>query len=73
MDVLNIAVPLLVVMLVLGALAYAVKQIVRAPELNQTEKIVWVLAVVFFPVVGTLVWFFAGPHPFGLRINRELR
>jgi hypothetical protein len=25
------------------------------------EKILWILAVLIFPVVGMIIWFFAGP------------
>jgi Phospholipase_D-nuclease N-terminal len=73
MDVLTLAIVVAVGALVLGVVVYVVVQITRAPELNQTEKAVWILAFVFFPLVASLVWFLAGPHPLGLRIDRPLR
>ncbi len=73
MDVLAVAIVVPLAAFVLAAFVYAIAQITRAPELNDIEKLVWVLAVVFFPVVAALVWFLAGPHPLGLRIHRDLR
>jgi hypothetical protein len=63
---------------VVGALALAllillIVQVWRSPELNETERVVWILAMIFFPVIAVLVWFLAGPHPFGLRITRDIR
>jgi hypothetical protein len=31
---------------------------------------VWILAVVFFPLMAGFVWLFMGPHPLGLRIDQ---
>lgn len=62
-----------VIALALAAIIVAIVQIFRTPQLDETERWVWVIALVFFPVVAALVWFFAGPHPFGLRITRHLR
>jgi hypothetical protein len=72
MDVLTIliAIPML---FLAAATVYTIIRITRSRDLNSTEQIVWVLAVLCFPLVGMLVWFFAGPHPFGLRISRDLR
>lgn len=55
----------------LVAIAYAIVQIVRTRELSQNEKLVWVVIVVCAPLFGSLVWYVAGPHPFGLRLPRE--
>ncbi|ANJ27352.1 PLDc N-terminal domain-containing protein [Agromyces aureus] len=57
----------------IAAVVYAIVQVIRSKELSDLERVVWVLAVVFFPFVATLVWFIAGPHPFGLRLTRDLR
>ncbi|TFB54718.1 hypothetical protein E3T34_14995 [Cryobacterium sp. TMT1-62] len=37
------------------------------------EKVLWMIAVVFAPLLGALVWYLAGPHPFGLRLTRQVR
>lgn len=57
----------------IAAVVHAIVQVIRSKELSDLERVVWVLAVVFFPFVATLVWFIAGPHPFGLRLTRDLR
>ena len=57
----------------LGAIVYALAQIVRATDLADVEKLVWVIGVIAAPFIGALVWYFLGPHPFGLRLSRDLR
>lgn len=39
---------------------FAVIKIIQSSA-SGTEKILWILGVLFFPVVGMIVWFFAGP------------
>ena len=39
---------------------FAIIKIVQSSA-SGTEKILWILGVLFFPVVGLIVWFFAGP------------
>ncbi|MBA3695703.1 MAG: PLDc_N domain-containing protein [Methylotenera sp.] len=39
---------------------FAIIKIVQSSA-SGTEKILWILAVLIFPVVGMIVWFFAGP------------
>ncbi|WP_370250068.1 PLD nuclease N-terminal domain-containing protein [Cryobacterium sp. HLT2-28] len=41
-------------------------QIARTRDLSEVEKALWMIAVVFAPLLGALVWYFAGPHPFGV-------
>ncbi|KFF58741.1 hypothetical protein JF66_16335 [Cryobacterium sp. MLB-32] len=57
----------------IAAIVYAIVQIGRTRDLSDVEKGVWVIAVLFAPLLGTLVWYFAGPHPVGLRITRQSR
>lgn len=71
MDVVSVLVFALIAALVLAVFVFAIAQIVRTESLNSVEKVVWVAAVLFFPVVGSIVWFAAGPHPFGIRIQRQ--
>lgn len=39
---------------------FAIIKIIQSSA-SGTEKILWVLGVLIFPVVGLIVWFFAGP------------
>ena len=39
---------------------FAIIKIIQSSA-SVTEKILWILAVLIFPVVGMIVWFFAGP------------
>jgi membrane-anchored protein YejM (alkaline phosphatase superfamily) len=60
-----------VVAIYLVAITFAILHIERRSDLGQAEKVVWVVAVFFAPVVSAIVWFAAGPHPFGFRITRD--
>lgn len=62
-----------VAVLYVAAIAYAIVQIARTRDLSEVEKALWMIAVVFAPLLGALVWYFAGPHPFGLRLTRQVR
>lgn len=68
-----LAVVLVVALLYVGAIVYAIVQIVRTRELSDVERLIWVLAVLWAPLIGALVWYFAGPHPFGFRLTRRIR
>ncbi|MFB6610801.1 PLDc N-terminal domain-containing protein [Agromyces sp. NPDC056379] len=57
----------------LAAIVCVVSLTFRSAELNELERWVWVIAVICFPLVGSIVWFAAGPHSFGIRINRDPR
>lgn len=65
--VLLIVVPLSA--LYVAAIVYALVQISRSEALNRVERWVWALAVIIFPIIASLVWFIAGPHPFGLKLE----
>ncbi|QTX03536.1 PLDc N-terminal domain-containing protein [Agromyces archimandritae] len=73
MEPVVIVVAVSAVALWLGALAFALTQIAKHEDLNSIEKTVWVVAVLMFPLGGSVVWYAAGPHPFGLRIQAGLR
>lgn len=47
-------------LLVLIADIYAIVKIVQS-RAQPGPKIIWVLAVLVFPIIGVVVWFFAGP------------
>lgn len=47
----------------------AITQIRREPTLNSSERTLWILAAIFFPLMAGFVWLFMGPHPLGLRID----
>ena len=57
----------------IAAITFAAVQIGRTRDLSDVAKAVWVVAVLFAPLLGALVWYFAGPRPFGLRITRQTR
>ncbi|WP_026482119.1 PLDc N-terminal domain-containing protein [Agromyces subbeticus] len=57
----------------LAIIIWVISRIFRTNELNELERWVWAIAVFCFPLVGSIVWFAAGPHPFGIRISRDLR
>lgn len=46
--------------IVLVADIYAIIQILQSSA-KGIEKLVWVLAVFFLPLLGLIVWYFAGP------------
>jgi Na+/melibiose symporter-like transporter len=46
--------------IVLIADIYAVLQILRSSA-TLGKKILWILGVIIFPVLGFIVWYFAGP------------
>lgn len=48
-------------LLVLIANIYAIINIVTSNESTGT-KVIWTLLVLIFPVVGVIIWFFAGPR-----------
>lgn len=48
-------------LLVLIADIFAIVNIVQSKESNGT-KVLWVLLVVLLPVLGFIIWFFAGPR-----------
>ncbi|HSI42933.1 MAG TPA: PLDc N-terminal domain-containing protein [Methylotenera sp.] len=39
---------------------FAIIKIIQSSATG-TEKILWVLCVLIFPVAGLIIWFFAGP------------
>ncbi|PPD56060.1 MAG: hypothetical protein CTY10_06175 [Methylotenera sp.] len=39
---------------------FAIIKIIQSSA-SGLEKILWILGVLFFPVVGLIIWFFAGP------------
>lgn len=46
--------------LILVADIYAIIQILKS-QARGVEKLLWVLAVFFLPILGLIVWYFAGP------------
>ena len=44
----------------IAMLAYALPSIWRS-QADQSYKLIWSAAVIFFPVVGFVAWFLAGP------------
>ena len=63
---LAVVVASLVLALYLSAVAYAIVQVVRTPDLSTTGRGLWVAAVLTVPVAAMLVWYVLGPRPLGL-------
>jgi len=47
-------------LLVLALDIFAILKIIQSPA-SGTEKILWILCVLLFPMVGMIIWFIAGP------------
>jgi len=47
-------------LIVLVADIYAIVMIVQSSA-TPVEKLIWALVVLFLPLIGLIVWFFAGP------------
>ena len=39
---------------------FAVIKIIQSSA-SGMEKLLWILGVIFFPIIGLIVWYFAGP------------
>lgn len=48
-------------LLVLALAVWAIVNVVQSP-VSTGAKVAWSLGIIFFPVLGFLVWFFAGPR-----------
>ena len=47
-------------LLVLAAAIWAIVNIIQNSA-NSNTKILWTLLIVFLPLIGSIIWFFAGP------------
>lgn len=50
----------IIALLILVLDIFAIVKIIQSSA-SGAEKILWILAVLIFPLVGMVVWFFAGP------------
>ncbi|WP_439134997.1 PLDc N-terminal domain-containing protein [Pseudomaricurvus sp.] len=48
-------------LLILIADVWAIINIVQSSA-SMVEKLIWILVVLLLPVIGLIVWFFAGPR-----------
>ncbi|WP_394198877.1 PLDc N-terminal domain-containing protein [Litoreibacter albidus] len=32
-------------------------------KIETAQKVIWILLILFLPVIGLLIWYFAGPKP----------
>jgi O-antigen ligase len=73
-DSMDVAIAIVLGTVVIGAyvavIVYAITQIRREPTLNSSERTLWIVAVIFFPLMAGFVWLLMGPHPLGLRIDQ---
>ena len=54
---------IIIVLVSAGTLALwiaAIVSIVKHPDASQTAKVVWIVIVVIFPLLGSLIWFVTG-------------
>lgn len=52
-------------LLILIADVWAIINIVQSSA-SMVEKLIWILVVLLLPVIGLIVWFFAGPRGRGV-------
>ncbi len=48
--------------LILIADIWAILQTIQSPGATAVAKILWVLLILILPVIGLIIWFFAGPR-----------
>lgn len=51
----------LIALLVLVADVWAIIQVLQSRESNGT-KALWIVLIVLLPIVGLIIWYFAGPR-----------
>lgn len=51
----------LIVLLVFVADVWAIIQVLQSRESNGT-KALWIVLIVLLPIVGLIIWYFAGPR-----------
>lgn len=47
-------------LVLLGLVIYAILQIAQSSA-DTLNKVIWILVVLVFPVIGLIVWYFVGP------------
>lgn len=47
--------------IVLAVYAYGISTIVKRPELTTQGRVLWILALLFFPLITAIVWYVWGP------------
>ena len=52
-------------LLVLIGDIWAVVNVVQSPATGGGTKALWVLLIFFLPLIGLVIWFFAGPRKVG--------
>ncbi len=51
-------------LLILAADVWAIINILQSDE-NTVTKVVWTILVIVLPILGLIIWYFAGPRPAG--------
>jgi O-antigen ligase len=73
-EIMDVALAIVLGTVLIGAyvavIVYAITQIRREPTLNGSERTLWIVAVIFFPLMAGFVWLLMGPHPLGLHIDQ---
>lgn len=68
-------IPAAILVLLTGSFAWAVFDVVGDLRLDQTTKVLWVVALFALPVLGVLAWLYAKPglgRPVPVRLKRTL-
>jgi hypothetical protein len=49
-------------LLILIADIWAIVNIIKAPAASTGAKVLWILLILFLPVIGLVIWLVAGPR-----------
>ncbi len=53
---------LIIGILILVADIWAILQTIRSPGASSGAKVLWLLLILILPLIGLIIWFFAGPR-----------
>ena len=53
-------IPLVVVFGIMGFFIYVLVDILKSELINSVNKIIWLIAVIFLPILGIVLYFFIG-------------
>lgn len=53
---------LIIGIIILIADIWAIIQTIKAPGTSTGAKVLWILLILILPLIGLIIWFFAGPR-----------
>lgn len=53
---------LIIGIIILIADIWAIIQTIKAPRTSPGAKVLWILLILILPLIGLIIWFFAGPR-----------